>query len=132
MTRQLNTWLNFEPASADNFEHPVGPSQTVPDMTLSIRELIQKHTVNNLIGVSIREPVYNGDGYIPDPARMDLSEKEAYADYMGEEKQRLESEHAELQKTRKEREREQKKQSRKELLDELKQQTKNGEEGTDA
>lgn len=121
---------DYDAASAENFEHPVGVSMTVPDMTLSIRELIEKHTVQNLVGVSIREPVYNGEDFIPDPLRMDLSEKEAFAEHMAQSREELQVELEKQQNERKQKDEEKKKSSRKQLLDELKQQQKDDKPDT--
>lgn len=73
-------WLSFEIAQASNFEHPQCDSMTVPDMTLSIRELIEKHTVGQPVAVSYREPVYNGDVFVPNFASLDLAEREELAE----------------------------------------------------
>lgn len=49
-----------------------GKSQTVPDQVMSIKELLKRHQ-SGLI-VHQYQPIYDEDGYMPDPRSMDLTD----------------------------------------------------------
>lgn len=68
---------NFSFEEAVNFEHPTGESLTVPDMTMSLQELVSR----NIRGLPIpgHQPSYN-DEFIPDIKHMDLTERDDYID----------------------------------------------------
>lgn len=53
-----------------DMEIPQGVSMTVPDQTLSLRELIDRYTRG--VPVRTHQPVYNGDEDLPDFERLDL------------------------------------------------------------
>lgn len=53
------------------------PSQTVPEQSMSVRELLTRYTTGQPMA-GMREPVYNGDLYVPDIAHMDLADRQTY------------------------------------------------------
>lgn len=53
------------------------PSVTVPENTMSIREIINRHAHGLPINASSRVPLYEGDEPLPDISRMDLAEIQA-------------------------------------------------------
>jgi hypothetical protein len=67
------------PYNADYFpkyrEVYFSPSKTVPDQTMSLRTLIDRHTRGLPITGNAKEPLYHGDEEeLPDLKKMDLSE----------------------------------------------------------
>lgn len=60
-------------------EHPTGPSVTVPDQTMSVSQLLQRHRAG-LTFPNVKTPVYNYDKEtgealdLPDLDRLDLAE----------------------------------------------------------
>lgn len=73
----FKTFLNF-PHFGPNPELNTQKSETVPDMTMSLSELLQRHTRGQEIPTF--EGSYNDD-YIPDIDRLDLTEIEEMAEY---------------------------------------------------
>lgn len=64
------------------------PSMTIPDQTLSIREIV-KRFANGLPVNGERVPMYEeheseNTGYMPDPTTMDLAEREEYVNAIDE------------------------------------------------
>jgi len=75
------------------------PSQTVPDQTMSIRELVRRYASGLPLGGS-KEPIYEGeDGDGVDPRRLDLAERQeleiAARQELAEIEERLKSKKAE-------------------------------------
>lgn len=59
------------------------PSLTVPNQALSIQEILLRHARGVPVGVSMQTPLYRGEDYdYPDPAKMDISERVAFAQYL--------------------------------------------------
>lgn len=68
------------------------PSQTIPDQTMSLKEIIERHT-RGLPALG-REPIYHGDDIeIPNFSTMDLAEqqemRENLHDYVEEQQEKL-------------------------------------------
>lgn len=57
-------------------EKPFGLSKTVPDMTLSLQELVRRYTRTGAFGdVATFQPVYNGEGEVPPIEKMTPQER---------------------------------------------------------
>lgn len=68
----IRTSMNFVFADdSGDYETPVGVSRTVPDMSMSLRELLEKHTRG--FPVPQFQGVYS-DEELPDLDRLDLTE----------------------------------------------------------
>jgi hypothetical protein len=53
------------------------PSMTVPDQTLSIREIATRYA-HGIPFSDAKTPIYDGEDYMPDFSKMDLADKQAY------------------------------------------------------
>jgi hypothetical protein len=72
---KIKNFLNYGQFQKDH-EKDFGPSQTVPDQTMSIRELVRRYASGLPLGGS-KEPIYEGeDGDGIDPRRLDLAERQ--------------------------------------------------------
>lgn len=66
-----------------NYERPVEevntlPSVTQPDMVLSLREILERHSRGLPLNVGVGEEIYHGDDdFIPNLKTLDISELEA-------------------------------------------------------
>lgn len=61
-----------------------GKSRTVPDQSITVREMLKRHTQGlTNTGVS-GVPIYNGDELIPDLSKMDLPTRQEYLDYVAD------------------------------------------------
>lgn len=62
------------------YEHPDQdlPSKTLPDQTMSIKELLDRNARGLPLGGQ-RVPIYEPDSDLPDPRRLDLAEREELA-----------------------------------------------------
>jgi len=74
---------------AEHMSTIVGPSETVPDDALTIKQIIQKHTQGMPIPPSkIREGAYNGGDFdspdLESLSRLDLADKHEYAETLRE------------------------------------------------
>lgn len=79
MTNYIRTSWTYYPGSAA-YETPEGESKTVPDMTLSLKELVNRYTRSGQIGeVAAFEPVYDGDIEVPHFERMTPQERLDFA-----------------------------------------------------
>lgn len=66
---------SYEPANPNNFEEVLGPSVTIPDHSLSIQEILERHVKGQPIPQLF--PVYYGEeDYLPNVAGLDLTEKQ--------------------------------------------------------
>lgn len=66
------------------YEHPSNISETVPDQSLTMREILQRHSSGMPLSGG-RTPVYNGEDDIPqDLLKMDLADRESYLDSLRE------------------------------------------------
>lgn len=70
-TRVIRTWLTFQLETTD-CETPEGESMTVPDMTLTIPELLERHTRGQAIPIA-GNAIYSEDE-LPDLNTLDLVE----------------------------------------------------------
>lgn len=82
-----------------------GPSMTIPDQSMSMRELLHKFSKGSPINASVREPIWVGeDGEGIDMRTLDLSEKQelikAAEIEMNEIKERIKKAKAEQHATR--------------------------------
>lgn len=60
------------------------PSATVPDQTMSIKEILDRHSRGLPISAG-KVPIFDdSEEYFPDPSKMDLADREAYADLLRE------------------------------------------------
>lgn len=66
------------------YERNNSPSMTVPDQTMSLREILRRYA-QGLGPRSVRVPIYNPDDDMPDPATLDLAEREELMDSVKQE-----------------------------------------------
>ncbi len=78
---------NFYPFTSEGEKNYL-PSETIPDMTMSIPEMIQRYQRG--IPIPMRTPQYDEE-YIPDIHTMDLVDRENYINAFADE---LQEEHA--------------------------------------
>jgi len=72
---RIKNFLNYN-TFEKVYEKNDKPSQTVPDQTMSIRELLKRYASGLPLGGS-KEPIYEGeDGDGIDPRRLDLAERQ--------------------------------------------------------
>lgn len=72
---KIKNILNYQEFDK-NYENNLQPSQTVPDQTMPIRELLRRYASGLPLGGS-KEPIYEGeDGDGIDPRRLDLAERQ--------------------------------------------------------
>ncbi len=72
---KIKTMLNYSNFDK-NYEVNNEPSQTIPDQTMSIRELLRRYASGLPLGGS-KDPIYEGeDGDGVDPRRLDLAERQ--------------------------------------------------------
>jgi hypothetical protein len=72
---KIKNFMNYEDFDRDN-EKDFEPSQTIPDQTMSIRELVRRYASGLPLGGS-KESIYEGeDGDGVDPRRLDLAERQ--------------------------------------------------------
>jgi hypothetical protein len=72
---KIKNALNYQSFPKD-YEKIKGPSMTIPDQTMSIRELLRRYASGLPLGGS-KEPIYEGeDGDGIDPRRLDLAERQ--------------------------------------------------------
>ena len=67
------------------FTHQTGetitkPSMTIPDQTMSIREILDRYARGLPIEAG-KVPIYDGEEYTPDPRYMDLADRQEYMEY---------------------------------------------------
>lgn len=67
---------NYRHESSDH-ESPEGVSKTVPNMTMPLKDLLERFTRGQ--AVATLNPVYNGDEDLPDFERMDPMDRLDYA-----------------------------------------------------
>lgn len=61
------------------YEKPWGPSMTVPDQAMSVKEIMDRF-VRGIPMEAGKVPIYEGEEFIPDWQKMDLTEKQEYAE----------------------------------------------------
>jgi len=83
----MNTELKFNVTNTLNYNYKIQkgeinnkPSQTVPDQTMSIREILTRYA-KGLPIESGKVPIYEGEDYTPDPRHMDLADRQEYMEY---------------------------------------------------
>lgn len=82
---KIRTFLNYDhtKVKGTTFDEKNFPSRTVPDQSLSIIQLLDKHR-RGLPLPDGKFAVYNGEDYFPDIRRLDLTEVQALAEEIGE------------------------------------------------
>lgn len=79
-----------------NYVSPEGevnnePSMTIPDQTMSMREILQRFARG--LPVDVKVPIYDGeDDYFPDLSKMDLVDRENWINNAKEEIDRIKRE----------------------------------------
>lgn len=102
MGRIIHTSTNYN--QLDLFsESNNEPSLTVPDQTLTLRQLLLNHTRGHDLPPE-RNAVYNEDFDIPDPRKLDLTDLENNRASLSEKKSSIESDLRQLKKMALERE----------------------------
>ncbi|QCS36951.1 hypothetical protein [Tortoise microvirus 32] len=73
-----------------NYEVNTQPSQTIPDQTMSVREIMDRYARGLPISAG-KVPIYDGDEDLPDFKKMDLSEQQELLRANAEHIERLQS-----------------------------------------
>ena len=67
------------PRNPLNYEENTMPGKTIPDDSLTLREILTRYAKGAPLSVHEYNPVYHGeDVFLPDLSKMDLSEIEAF------------------------------------------------------
>lgn len=74
--------INYNSSGMDVFEISDAKSMTVPDQTLTIRQLLERYTTGG--SVATFTPVYNGDEEFAEFEKMDKLDKLMYAQELEE------------------------------------------------
>lgn len=83
--------LNYQPGLGEINDQP---SNTIPDQTLSIKEILNRYARGLPIGGQ-KFPIYEGeDNDLPDPRHLDLAERDELAQRYAEEMLELRRKHA--------------------------------------
>lgn len=86
MTQKINNTLNYNYLDHDGEINNL-PSETVPDETMSIREILERYA-RGLPLNGMRVPLYKKDpdfDDLPDPATMDLADRQALQEMIEQE-----------------------------------------------
>lgn len=76
MSPIIRRQFNGEQPSPNRFEsHPDAISQTIPDQSMSVRELMKRHVQGLPLG-GAKVPIYEGEEFVPDFAHMDLADRQ--------------------------------------------------------
>lgn len=75
---KLRNTMNYDYIQDSEPEHNYLPSLTVPDMTMTVSEILQKHAIGQPIMGQAGEPLYYDDEELPDPKKMDITELHEY------------------------------------------------------
>lgn len=76
---------NYNVDDAINYEHPTGESETVPDQSMSIQEILRNHVRGIPMDVSLGQAVYYGEEFVHDYdelKRLDLTEAHEMMSYL--------------------------------------------------
>lgn len=81
MEQKVRNWVNYDPGYDSTSElHNLLPSMTVPDLSLTVAELLERSQMG-LPPEGERLPIYDeGDPY-PDISRMDLVDRQNFIKY---------------------------------------------------
>lgn len=80
--KKVVNMLNYDPTD-DPGEINTMPSNTIPDQTMSLREILDRYARG--IPPNGKEPIYHGDDeFVPDLKRMDLAEIQELKELVGE------------------------------------------------
>lgn len=66
--------FNHSVDEVTNFEHPVGPSMTIPDQSMSIRTILERYARGIPFEDKVHTPFYDGEEFVPNLKRMDLAD----------------------------------------------------------
>jgi len=101
----MNTEQKFRVQNTLNYQHKhhkgevnKKPSKTVPDQTMSIREILTRYAHGLPIEAG-KVPIYEGEDYTPDPRHMDLADRQTYMQYAKQQIQQTKQNIAESQKS---------------------------------
>lgn len=76
----IRTALNYSEALHSTCEHPQGVSLTVPDMSMSLKTLVERYTRSgDPVELSVYSGIYDGDVETPHFDRMTAQQKLEYA-----------------------------------------------------
>lgn len=96
MSRLNHAW-NYVTGQPHQYEKPVGPGLTVPNDTLSIRQILERYTTGQPIGnVSQREPVWSENPThdsldLEELRRADMVDQDAVRDALEQHKKNLQA-----------------------------------------
>lgn len=100
----MNIEQKFRVQNTLNYQHKLHkgevnkkPSKTVPDQTMSIREILTRYAHGLPIEAG-KVPIYEGEDYTPDPRHMDLADRETYKHYAKQQIEQTKQNIAEFQK----------------------------------
>lgn len=90
-TKKVKNMLNFD-HQQEKGEVNNMPSETVPDQSMSIQEILLRHSRGLAIN-DARVPIFDEDNDLPDIRTLDLSERAEYAERYREEISRIDAAH---------------------------------------
>lgn len=79
---QIRTIFNAKPQPT--FETVGTRRHTIPDQTMSIRQILARYVKGQPIDQVEREPIYYGEEELPQLERMDLADRQAYREALQE------------------------------------------------
>lgn len=76
--KKVRNSLNYE-HTKQRYEKNTMPSQTIPDQSLSVKQILERYTSGRPIG-NVYTPIYDGEDFdMPDPRTLDLAERQELA-----------------------------------------------------
>lgn len=73
----FRTSTTFSEDDVQNFEFPIGASETIPNQVLTPKEMLERYTHGLPVPTSIQEPIYS-EMELPDFHKMDIDELHDY------------------------------------------------------
>lgn len=116
MPKKIVTPYNYVKPDGQVFTEP---TMTVPNQSMTVREIMLKHTMGETFEVSHNTPVYNGEKTLPDLSALSPVELMQYRESMQEEVIRLQSEYDEVNRKKMEADREELNRSMQQKDDEI-------------
>ena len=90
--RQIKHWLNYTPDPSKQ-ESNKQPSETIPSQTLSIQEILERHTRGQSSGVRHMQGTFSDSNEpLPNIKKLDLSETEELIDNLKNNQNAIEKE----------------------------------------
>lgn len=78
MTPKIRTqWENHTFKTRKVYETNIGPSETIPDQSMSLREMVRRHQMGLPVPAG-HQPIWDEEDQMPDFRTLDLAEIEEY------------------------------------------------------